>query len=460
MEVVISAVLGDVISRSISFFVDRYHRLQTGGAEQSLEQLRSVLLRIQAIVEEAERRNITNQAMLQQLDTLRHGMYRGYYVLDVFTCRGHSDGDAAAKDEVSNHSFVLSRFNPAKRLHLSAQSPQNMVFDGKGLNELRKALCGLEMIVTDMAEFVVFLKSYPPVSRQPCSSYLFSDMYMFGRHTEYERIVSFLLQIGPPGTGNCSVLPIVGPVRIGKTTLVEHVCYDDRVRSYFSSIVFFSGDDLECMTVKANTLQDSGVIKYRNGASDGRLLMILELIGDLENETWGRLCSSLSHMAYGSKIIVTSRSERIMRFGTTQALQLNVLPQEAYWYLFKMVALRSAGPEDYLQLSSIAMEIAAELNSSFSSAYIIGTLLRANPVVWFWRKVLEHIREFTAKHLLMFGEHPISLLQKDQPIYIWRMTGNSEALMVIAHRCYQLPDELQHNDITPYGGEEEALSVA
>lgn len=211
-----------------------------------------MLLRVQATVEEAERRDISNQAMLQQLDILRHGMYRGYYVLDAFTCTGHGDGDPAAKDEASNHSFALSRFNPTKRLHLSTQSPKNMVFDGKGLNELRKVLYGLEMIVTDMAEFVVFLKSYPPISRQPCSSYLFSDMHMFGRHTEYERIVSFLLQVAPPGTGNCSVLPIVGPVRVGKTTLVEHVCYDERVRSYFSSIVSFSRDDLE--SAKADTL--------------------------------------------------------------------------------------------------------------------------------------------------------------------------------------------------------------
>ncbi|CAM0879951.1 unnamed protein product [Alopecurus aequalis] len=429
MEVIVSAVLGDIISRSVSFFVDRYRRLQTGGAEESLRRL---LLRVQAIVEEAERRDITNQAMLRQLDTLRHGMYRGYYVLDVFT----------AKDEVRDDSFTLCRFSPAKRLCLSARTPKSMLFGGKGHNvKLREVLSSLEMTVADMEEFVLFLNCYPPMCREPCSSYLVvSDMCMFGRHTEYERIVSFLLQ--RIGTGNLSVLPIVGPVRVGKSTLVEHVCYDGRVRGSFSSIVFFSGDDLEGMKATANALQDSGVIKYRSGASHGRLLIILELIGDLEEETWRRFCSLLSHMAHGSKVIVTSRSERIVQFGTTQALKLNALPEEAYWYYFKSIALTSAGPEDYSELSSIAMDIAPELKASFGNAHIVGTILRANPDVLFWREVLKHIRECSVKNLLLFGQDPLDLLQKGHPVYLWRMTGSSEVL--IAHRCYQVCSSAQH----------------
>uniref|UniRef100_A0ACD5W3A4 Uncharacterized protein n=1 Tax=Avena sativa TaxID=4498 RepID=A0ACD5W3A4_AVESA len=434
MEVLVSAVLGDVISKSISFFVNRYHRQQTGSAGETLERLRPLLLRAQSIVEEAERRHITNQAMLRQLDTLRQGMYGGYYMLDAFT--GRAEGNAMAKVEVSHDWFALCRFSPAKRLCLTARTPKKMVSGGKGLNELREVLCGLETIVADMEEFVLFLKSYPPMCRQPCSrSYLSSGMCMFGRHSEYERTVSFLLQIG---TANLSVLPIVGPVRVGKSTLVEHVCYDKRVRSYFSSIVFFAEDDLQGVKADGNALQlqESGVIKHRNGESHGRLLIIIELIGDFDKEIWRRLCSLLNHMAHGSKVIVTSRSENIMQFGTTRAVKLNVLPQEAYWYLFKMIALGRADGEDYPELSSIAMEIAAELNASFSSANIIGTFLRANLDVGFWRKVLEHLREFNNKHLLMFGEHPVDLMQKDRPVYLWRMTGSSEAL--IAHRCYQV----------------------
>ncbi|KAF8731413.1 hypothetical protein HU200_016475 [Digitaria exilis] len=49
------------------------------------DRLRWVLLRAQVIDEEAMGRNITNPAMLQQLDMLRDAMYQGYFKLDKIT---------------------------------------------------------------------------------------------------------------------------------------------------------------------------------------------------------------------------------------------------------------------------------------------------------------------------------------------------------------------------------------
>ena len=98
----------------------------------------------------------------------------------------------------------------------------------------------LEAILADAKELAVFLTAYPPVSRrQPYIAHLFLDKCMFGRHAERYQVLEFLLQAEPlvpmtagnPGPG---VLPIVGPALIGKSTLVEHVCNDERVRSHFS----------------------------------------------------------------------------------------------------------------------------------------------------------------------------------------------------------------------------------
>jgi hypothetical protein len=101
-----------------------------------------------------------------------------------------------------------------------------------------------------------------------------------------------------------------------------------------------------------------------------------------------------------------------------------------------MIALRNAGSKDYPELSYIATQIATELNASFAGAKIIGTLLRANTNLRSWRKILARFRQSTAKHLLMFGEHPMDLLRKERPMHIWGMTRSSEALVL--HRCYQV----------------------
>lgn len=102
-------------------------------------------------------------------------------------------------------------------------------------------------------------------------------------------------------------------------------------------------------------------------------------------------------MARGSKIVITSRHEKITNFGTTQALRLRPLPCEAYWYFFKVRVFGSTDPEEHAKLASIAMEISNEMKGSFLYANVIGVLLRTNFNSQFWRGVLTWMREHMQK---------------------------------------------------------------
>ncbi|KAF0918121.1 hypothetical protein E2562_022707 [Oryza meyeriana var. granulata] len=222
MDTFFSAVLGDLLSRSMSFVIDRYHQQQQD-VEENLQRLHRVLLRIQAIVEEADARCITNQAMLLQLRMARAVMYRGYYFHDNFRYR-------IVQDEVGDHSLDLSPFNPSKRFCFPTRTRKNVseVLEKK---ELQKMLGHLENIVSDMQEFVVFVSSYPRISRQPYCSYLLLENCMFGRQAEQERVIKFLLEPHPLGVAKgIDVLPIIGPGGVGKSTLVEHICHDERLQ--------------------------------------------------------------------------------------------------------------------------------------------------------------------------------------------------------------------------------------
>lgn len=88
---------------------------------------------------------------------------------------------------------------------------------------------------------------------------------MFDRQMEREQAISFLLQADPLEVANLGVLPIVGPRLIGKSTLVEHVCEDERVRNHFS-LILLSGKE--------------------------RLLVVIELLRDVDEESWKRLLHS------------------------------------------------------------------------------------------------------------------------------------------------------------------------
>ncbi|VAH21688.1 unnamed protein product [Triticum turgidum subsp. durum] len=256
MEALISAVLGDLAGRAISFVVDKCREQRT--AEEDLQRLQQLLLRLRAIVEEAEGRRVTNRGMICQVSMITKQMFRGYYLLDTFKCR-----EKKANDEE-------------------------------------------------------------------------------------------------------------------------------------------------------------------------------ELLGDVDKAAWKRLLQSAERcMTRGSKIIVTSRSEKMVRFGTTEAIKLSCLSKEAYWYFFKMLVFGSTDPEEHPRLTSIAMELALRMCGSFICAYVIAALLRENLSAWFWCRVLRSFRKYMQKNLLLAGEY----FYEDKPRYVMtiaetrRVSGDRKLFLL--HHSYQ-----------------------
>ncbi|OEL13034.1 hypothetical protein BAE44_0025947 [Dichanthelium oligosanthes] len=310
MDAFLTAFIGDIASRSLSFLIDRYLKKEEPTKEERLDNLQRLLLRVRVVVEEAGERHVTNQAMLQQLSTLRKEMYKGYYTLDTFRC----------------------------------QQPHH-------------------------------------------------------EHDEDDR------------TGKKDVLPIIGPGRVGKSTLVEHACNDERVRDHFSQIMLFTRNDLAGESAASSLRDGCGVVKHHNRDLEGqRMLIVVELDGDkftqnLDDDTvealWQRLYSAYKNcIPRGSKIIVTSRSDKIASFGTTVPLRLQFLSREAYWYLFKVLTFGAMDAAEHPKLASVAMDMAVVLNGCFLSANIFSGLLRSNIDVRFWSAALAILQEFKQRNIV------------------------------------------------------------
>uniref|UniRef100_A0A0D9WV01 NB-ARC domain-containing protein n=1 Tax=Leersia perrieri TaxID=77586 RepID=A0A0D9WV01_9ORYZ len=342
MDILFSAILGELASRSLSLLIDRCSsKLMPSSMEEKIQRLQRMLLRLAVIVEEAEGRRITNYAMLRKLNMLRQDMHKGYYLLDTFRLQQtHEDDD----NKVSHNTLALSNFNFTKRARVSIGSRR---YGDKG--ELDQMIDKLEISMDDdMVEFVLLLNNYPSMHRQPYTTYMFMEKCMFGRQMEMENFIKFLLQPEFPNSDNLGVLPIIGPAKVGKSTLVAHVCYDERVCNHFSRIIFLSDSDFrEEKTLLTQRLRDGG-----------RLLVVVELADDVGHDEWTRMYSSCrSCISAGSKIIITSRSEKIAKLGTTHPLHIKFLSREAYWYFFKVLAFGSSNPEDHPKAASAAMMI-------------------------------------------------------------------------------------------------------
>ncbi|EAY73973.1 hypothetical protein OsI_01858 [Oryza sativa Indica Group] len=404
MEVIVSTIMGEFANRTISFLIQKYsERVTTTTEEERLDNLQRLLLRVCIIIEDAEERHVTNQAMLHQLNILRKEMYRGYYTLDTFRFRAHDV--KKEKDHEVSYSFVLSKFNHAKRVCFCSDSDERV-------KELEKVVVSLETIIGDANEFIKLSSTYPRLSRQPYSMYLLLDKCMFGRQMEMERVINFLLQEEITyGADHLGVLPIIGPGKVGKSTLVEHACIDERVRSHFSQIVFFSKD----------------------GLTDGNIVTLKDCDGEIDQVLWERFYSaSKSCFAYGSKIIITSRSDKIASFGTTQPLKLQFLTHEAFWYLFRVRAFGSSDPAENPKLASLAMDMASEVSGCFTSVNMFNGPLRSNTTTRFWSFVLATIRGFKQKNLSIYSStNPLDPWAVVAPLYIPRANKNLDPVAIL-----------------------------
>lgn len=369
MEVVFAAIIGEIASRSISFLFEKYS-MQTAPSmeDQLLHNLQRLLLRVRIIVEEAEASDIINHAMVHLPNILRKEMYRGYFIVDSIRCQ--ASGEEGSKVYNVSHPFAPSKFNSAKRLFFSTSETHIQ-------KEMLQVLNNLNNIIVDTSEFIRFLKSCPPLYRQPYNMHLILEKCMFGHQMEMERIMNFLMLVEPPSEKYVSVQPIVGQAKVGKSTLVAHVCNEERVCNYFTQILFITEYDLKVRGL--TTFKDGGFVIHQNSSmnENERTLAIIEFPEDIDEDAWKQNLASATCLESVVRIIITSRSNKIINFGTTEALILNLLPPEAYWYFFKVLTFGSADPMDHSKLESIAMDICKGLNGSFIHAHILSRFLRA-----------------------------------------------------------------------------------
>jgi len=246
-------------------------------------------------------------------------------------------------------------------------------------------------------------------------------------------VLNFLLHTQPHGAEELEVLPVVGPGRVGKSTLVAHVCNDERVRAHFSEIMFLSNHDFKDEKV-ITSLWEGCVKKYHNSRTRkyGRILVVVEMAGDFNEDDWKRFyAASKRYMTSGaSKIIITSRSDKITKLGTTRAVTLKYMTHEAYWYFLKTLTFGSNDPIMHPRMENLAMEISRMLKRAVFNSMDIICLLRDNFDIHFWCKVVTFLRGFRKWYASKFGEPPSDALNQNRPACLWRMLSTSEQIMV------------------------------
>ncbi|CAM0908369.1 unnamed protein product [Alopecurus aequalis] len=407
MEVAISAVAGEIVSRFISFLMNKYNSNSHAQLEEEkvAERLQELLIRVGTIIEEADSRYITNFGMMMQLKTLSEAMYRGYCVLDILRYRAFQDGSAFNTEVRINDSSISNLYSdiPRKRFRATIQK------DNKARRmESHGAVESLEIAIANIGEFVVLLGGCERMSRRPYDVYLYTGNFMFGRHVEKQKLLSFLLENNdPPGDHPPAVLPIIGGVAVGKKSLVSHVCGDERVRSRFSSVLQLTGESF------MRTLDHGWTV-------EGMILVIIEFASDVDDDEWKKFHTFVIRMGSGTKIIILSRLKKLARFGSVKPIFLNSLSYDELRYLFKTLAFGSVDPAQHPRLVQIADEFAKDLHmqGSLVATNAFADVLRRNLDIQFWNFILVKWIRMIKRNLSIYGVHPNSLIEEGRLVDI------------------------------------------
>uniref|UniRef100_A0A0E0FJJ6 Disease resistance N-terminal domain-containing protein n=1 Tax=Oryza nivara TaxID=4536 RepID=A0A0E0FJJ6_ORYNI len=269
------------------------------------------------------------------------------------------------------------------------------------------------------------------------------------RRRRRRRCQPLLLSLGAcssAGDPNPGVLPVVGGREVGKRTLVEHVCIDERVRQHFAKIHRLSSDDLT-----AAGDED----EYRRFGIDpsSRCLVVVDLVGDVDEEPWRRLCASVRR---DSKVIVICRTaEHAARLGTApRPVAIDKLRRPELWYFFRALAFGAADPE-YLPAEMVA--IAAKLFETnrdfavFTSLNTLAALLRADMALHSWRRLARVLGESANLRLLSDAAHGgrRESYGEEEDLYICRPSMDAPHCLFYDRRKMPTP--------TPAGGGGERL---
>uniref|UniRef100_A0A0D9VVV8 NB-ARC domain-containing protein n=1 Tax=Leersia perrieri TaxID=77586 RepID=A0A0D9VVV8_9ORYZ len=226
------------------------------------------------------------------------------------------------------------------------------------------------------------------------------DFNIVGREEDKENIVRILLSPGA-AQRHMSVLPVVGMGGLGKTTLAQMVYNNERVSKYFKlkGWVDVSEDHFDIkaiarkilMSFTGKTCDIEDVENLQNmimaQVEDVKFFLVLDNVWNVEKKNWEALLSFMECARLGM-ILVTTRNEAVSKMiGTMKSYDLNLLPFEESWQLFKQIAFVFIDQNMHEQFEGFGRKIVGKCGGLPLAIKAIGSSLRGETNEETWKDV-------------------------------------------------------------------------
>jgi hypothetical protein len=374
------------------------------GVKNEVKKLTSNFQAIQAVLANAEERQLKDQLVKHWLDQLKDVSYDMDDVLDEW-------GTAIAKSQskVNEHprkntrkvcSFMIFscfRFREVGLRHDIALKIKelNERIDGIAIEKNRFHFKSSEVVIKqhDHRKTVSFIDAAE----------------VKGRETDKGRVRNMLLTESSQGPA-LRTISLVGMGGIGKTTLAQLVYNDHEVETHFDKRIWVCVSDPFDETKIAKAILEA----LKGSASDlielqtlleniqplirgKKFLLVLDDVWNEDSTKWEQLKYSLMCGLPGSSILVTTRKRNVAsRMGSspTDILELGLLSTDECWSLFSRLAFFEKNSRERGDLEDIGRQIAAKCKGLPLAAKSLGSLLRFKSRIEEWESVLNsHVWE-------------------------------------------------------------------
>ncbi|XP_058107279.1 putative disease resistance protein RGA3 [Magnolia sinica] len=239
--------------------------------------------------------------------------------------------------------------------------------------------------------------------RERETSSLLDQPSIVGRENDKNEVLDLLLR---ERSGEVNEVPvvisIVGMGGLGKTTLSQLIYNDEDVKGHFhtrmwvcvsenfdvkkiTKSIIESATGSSCDPLDLDQLQH----RLREILHAKRFLLVLDDIWSEDSEKWDKLRLPFQASALQSRIIITTRSEKVaLAMGNTHMYKLAVLSEDDCWLLFSRRALKHRSAEECLELEDIGREIVKKCGGLPLAAKTMGSAMRSRRTRSQWELVL------------------------------------------------------------------------
>ncbi|XP_050124235.1 putative disease resistance protein RGA3 [Malus sylvestris] len=220
--------------------------------------------------------------------------------------------------------------------------------------------------------------------RQKTSSFVVMSE-VFGREKEKDILITKLLS----DRRGLLIIPILGMGGMGKTTMVQLVYNDGKVKAYFGKRVWVCVSDPFDEVKIAKSIIDDGapisdeldcVLQCMLKSIEGkRFLLVLDDVWSHDSEKWERLRAPLIQSgAHGSRILVTTRKYEVvdMMRATSDMINLKKLSEQYCFSSFNHMAFSYSEVDESKAFEDIGKKIVEKCKGLPLAAKALGSLMR------------------------------------------------------------------------------------